>query len=162
MSVESLLTQILSRLTIIEAKIGTSSIISIDNNSDENSVPLSIKAFDEYCTNFLDPFEKASIALGSDAQLAGANIVAAWKELRNFLLLASSCKEPNQATLTPLLSPISSKLKEASTLVKRNEWEKHTKTLSEGIGCLNWSLKHNFCNTIILKDSRKTCTKRLY
>ena len=31
-------------------------------------------------------------------------------------------------------------MKEAKNLIKRNEWEKHTKTCSEGIGCLNWYL----------------------
>jgi cysteine synthase B len=29
-------------------------------------------------------------------------------------------------------------MKEASTLIKRNEWEKHAKTCAEGIQCLNW------------------------
>jgi adenylyl cyclase-associated protein len=29
-------------------------------------------------------------------------------------------------------------MKALGGLVRRNEWEKHTKTLSEGVGCLNW------------------------
>jgi adenylyl cyclase-associated protein len=54
--------------------------------------------------------------------------------------MASACKEPPQAALAPLLGDISVKMKDLSSAVQRNEWEKHMKTLSEGVQCLNWLL----------------------
>jgi adenylyl cyclase-associated protein len=58
--------------------------------------------------------------------------------MRKFLLMASACKEPPQAALPGLLAGVSGKLRDIGQTVKRNEWEKHTKTCSEGAQCLNW------------------------
>ena len=53
--------------------------------------------------------------------------------------MASNCKEPtDKEVLQNLLKPMVAAMKEASTLIKRNEWEKHAKTCAEGIQCLNW------------------------
>jgi len=76
--------------------------------------------------------------LGGDALTAGNATKQVFTELRAFLLMASACKEPPQASLPQLLAPIAAKMKEVSAIVKRNEWEKHTKTVSEGLGAVNW------------------------
>lgn len=57
-------------------------------------------------------------------------------------MMATICKEPSQTDLqkTPILQEMQSKMKSFGDLVNRNEWEKHGKTCSEGIGCLNWVL----------------------
>jgi hypothetical protein len=76
--------------------------------------------------------------LGGDAQTAGQIVKEGFDELRKLLLAAAACKEPAKEQLPTVLAGIGSKIKAASAAIKRNEWEKHTKTLSEGIGCLNW------------------------
>ena len=97
-----------------------------------------MKAYDDYCSDALDPFYAACVKLGGGAETSGKVVKEAWLEVRNILLMAIKCQEPPQVQVPKVLSKISDKLKEATSLVKRDPWEKHTKTISEGIGCLNW------------------------
>lgn len=124
-----------SRLAAIEQHLGLQS-----GSSDAQSVaiPPSIKALDDYCLSSVVPFTTACLKLGGDADKVGKLVTEAFSELRGFLLIASACKEPPQADLNGLLSGMATKVKAISAAVNRNEWEKHTKTVSEGIGCLNW------------------------
>lgn len=131
---------ILQRLSAIEAKIGLSDSSATGGGDADSSVPASITGFDKYTSEYLDPFVAACNKLGGDAQEAGKIIQEAWMEMRSFLLMASKCKEPSQSAMPGLLAGLSTKLKASAALVQRNEWEKHTKTCSEGIGCLNWLL----------------------
>ncbi len=98
----------------------------------------SVQAFDAYCEQKLNPFVAACNKLGGDAQPAGEVIREAWGEMKRVLVMSMLCKEPSQAQLQGVFASLSAKMKSAGTLVKRNEWEKHTKTVSEGVGCLNW------------------------
>ena len=106
--------------------------------SADAEVPRSIRAFDSYCLAQLNPFVAACDKLGGDAAIMGQLVKEAWAEKRKFLLIASACKEPAQAALPGLLGGLAGKMREISAAVKRNEWEKHTKTCSEGVQCLNW------------------------
>jgi len=101
-------------------------------------LPRSIKAFDSYCTEFLDPFVAVCKKLGGDAEAIGNAVKNAWLEMRKFLLKATACKEPPQASLATHLAGVAAAMHTVSESVKRNEWEKHTKTCSEGVQCLNW------------------------
>lgn len=123
----------------IQAGLGSSAIVA-QSQQGTAEVPKSIKAFDEYSSLHLDPFVAACDKLGGDAQKGGALVKAAWGGMRAYLLMASACKEPPQAALAPLLGDIALRMKDLSSAVQRNEWEKHMKTLSEGVQCLNWLL----------------------
>jgi hypothetical protein len=136
--VATMLSQILGRLSAIESKLSIDSGSGSSPEKSSDTLPRSVKAFDDYLASHLEPFHQACNKLGGDAVLAGNNIKEAWQECRAVLLMAASCKEPTQTALPGLLSKLAAKLKAAPTLVKKNEWEKHTKTCSEGIGCLNW------------------------
>lgn len=140
-NVVALLNQVLARLSVIEAKVNGG--VSASGSAD-SGLPARIIAFDAYCTSFLDPFVAAYTKLGGDAEKAGNNIKEAWAAMRAFLLLASACKEPPQTALPGLLKDLSAKLSAAKNFVNRNEWENHTKTLSEGIAALNWYVMMNF------------------
>ena len=107
-------------------------------NSAASGIPRSIRGFDEYTSAKLDPFVAAANKLGGDAKEGGSVVKACWDELRSFLEKAAACKEPSQADLVQMFTQISQKAKSLSALTKRNEWENHLKTLSEGIGALNW------------------------
>lgn len=135
-----LLNAILSRLSVIEDKIGSGGDASgsSSGSGDSSDLPKSIKAFDEYTAACLDPFVASCTKLGpGDIAEIGTIIKDAWAEMRAFLVVAAACKEP--AKMDPaLLAGLSSKMKAAGALVKRNEWEKHAKTCAEGISCLNW------------------------
>mmetsp|Transcript_31900 Transcript_31900/g.30412 ORF Transcript_31900/g.30412 Transcript_31900/m.30412 type:complete len:459 (+) Transcript_31900:102-1478(+) len=135
----SILQNIQGRLSNIEAGLGSSTAVA-QSQQGTTDVPKSVKAFDEYSILYLDPFVAACEKLGGDAQKGGLLVKDAWGGMRAYLLMASACKEPPQAALAPLLSDISIKMKDLSAAVQRNEWEKHIKTLAEGVQCLNWLL----------------------
>lgn len=139
-NVVALLNQVLARLSVIEARVGVdgSSAAAGSASSAASELPPRIAAFDAYCAANLDPFVAAYTKLGGDAAAAGTNIKEAWAELRNFLVMACHCKEPTQAALPGLLAGLGAKLGAAKKFINRNEWENHTKALSEGIACLNW------------------------
>lgn len=131
-----LLQTIASRLEAIELHLGISGGKGSSDNSEE--IPRSIRAFDSYCRENLDPFVAASEKLGGDAASVGNLVKEAWNEMRSFLVMAAACKEPGQAQLGLLLANIGEKTRAISATVQRNEWEKHTKTCQEGVQCLNW------------------------
>ena len=141
--VVALLNQVLSRLAVIEAKVGVEGGSSGSSESG-SSLPPRIAAFDTYCANHLEPFVAAYTKLGGDAAAAGNNIREAWMELRAFLLMACHCKEPSQAALPSLLGGLGSKLQASKKFINKNEWENHTKALSEGIACLNWYVRSTY------------------
>lgn len=126
----SLLNTVLSRLDLIESKIGGD--ITTSSTKSESELPKSVKGFDAYLASYLDPFVNAANKLGGDATIVGTLTKEAWNELRTIILKAAACKEPKQAELPALLATLGAKVKEISASVKRNEWEKHTKTVSEG------------------------------
>lgn len=134
-NVVELLKQVLSRLSVIEGKINGNSEASDASGA---VLPKSIIGFDEYCATNLDPFVAVCTKLGGGALEAGNIIKDAWYEMRKILIMATACKEPPQAKISTLLASLSEKVKASSAAVKRNEWEKHCKTCSEGIGCLSW------------------------
>lgn len=133
-----LLQTIASRLEAIESHLGISGGSSSSSNAGVPELPRSIRAFDAYTTENLDPFVAVSNKLGGDAAVVGNLVRDAWLEMRAFLLMASACKEPPQASVGPLLSKIGEKTRAIANTVQRNEWEKHTKTCQEGVQALNW------------------------
>lgn len=133
-----LLQEILGRLTILEKNAGIES--SSGSSAGVPELPKSVRSFDAYCTTNLDPFVAAASKLGGDAKVVGDIIKQAWVEMRKVILTATACKEPPQSQLPTLLGALGAQLKACSNAVKRNEWEKHGKTCSEGIGALNWLL----------------------
>jgi len=131
----------MQRLDAIEAKLAA---MSVDGGSNSNGagaaeeVPISIKAWDSYVTECVDPFVAACDALGGDAVMFGKLTKEAWSKTRNFLLMASVCKEPPQSEITPLLKGIVDKIQEINRSIQRNDWETHGKVVQEGASSLNW------------------------
>lgn len=133
MSVESLLTKILSRLDNIESQI-----VGGGGSGDAKDLPRSVAKFDDYMEATLDPFVDACNKLGGDLTGVAAIIKEAWTEQRKFLVMASECKAPEGSELMGLLGPIATGMKAVSGSIKRNEWETHIKALTEGVSSLNW------------------------
>ena len=133
---ENTLGLIAERLANIEKALG----ISNDSQGAASSaeLPRSIKAYDSYCSSYLDPFVASCNKLEGDAVVAGELIKNAWGEMRTFLLRATACKEPAQTALPGLLAPIFDKVKALDKAIKLNDWEKHMKTCKEGCQALNW------------------------
>lgn len=129
---------ILQRLSVIEEALGVSGGPSSGGSGGSADLPRSIRAYDEYSREKLDPFVDACNKLGGDAQKAGQLIKETWDEMRAYLLLASACKEPTQPELPGLLANVTAKMKAVGAAVQRNEWEKHLKTVSEGVSAVNW------------------------
>lgn len=134
-----MLKTILARLDNIESHLGVAGGAGGSGGAGGAAeVPRSIRAFDAYVADSVDPFVAACDKLGGDAANLGKLIKEAWLEMRAVLLQATACKEPAQAALGPILAGVVAKMREVSNAVQRNEWEKHAKTCAEGVQCLNW------------------------
>ena len=136
-----LLQSISDRLAAIEGTLKSSGLpTSRGGDADAGAaVPRSISAFDTYCAQSVNPFVGVCEKLGGDAAKLGQIIKGAWQEMRAFLLMAATCKKPDQAEMGKLLAGCASKMQEVGAMSKnRNEWEKHVKTCSEGIQALSW------------------------
>lgn len=132
----AMLGQIMSRLDVIEKKVGGK---KGGGGSGDDDLPESVSAFDAYCTEKLDPFKAAADALGGDAAEAGGLLVSAWLAAREVILLASKSKEPKQPQdLMKVLEQVSTNIKAIGKVAKRNEWEKHVKGVQEAAACLNF------------------------
>jgi len=143
MSVESILTQILSRLSVIETKIALGGGSGGGGAAEEGGadLPPSVAKFDSYLAEFMGPFVASCNALGGDCAVSGAGIEAAWEAMRAFLLMASACKAPADADLMGLLmvpGGVAEKMKAVSGNVKRGDHERHCKALMEAVGAMNW------------------------
>ena len=132
-----MLKTILARLDNIESHLGVAGGGG-GGGGDAAELPRSIRAFDTYVIDSVDPFVTVCDKLGGDATALGKLIKESWLEMRAVLLTASACKEPAQASLGPVLAGVIGKMKEVSNAVQRNDWEKHAKTCAEGVQCLNW------------------------
>lgn len=135
-----ILQDIQSRLAAIEGQIGikpaSGGSAPAAASKPENA---GLAAFDRYSSQYLPPFVASCEKLGGDDVKAAAKVVQeAFTELRNIIELAGNVKEPAQAQMREVLTPLGTKMQGLGSLLKRNEWERHVKTISEGIGALNW------------------------
>lgn len=133
----SLLQSIAFRLEAIENKLGLDTAAGGGGGGHDED-PRSIRAFDAYCNDNLAPFVVACAKLGPDTERLGGLTQDLWKEMRGFLLRATACKEPAPAALGSLLAGAAAKMKEIKSSIKRDQWEKHAKTVDAGIECVNW------------------------
>mmetsp|Transcript_20465 Transcript_20465/g.15090 ORF Transcript_20465/g.15090 Transcript_20465/m.15090 type:complete len:470 (+) Transcript_20465:55-1464(+) len=137
-SVMQTLQAIQARLSAIEAKMGIQASGAGSGDAPAAALHPGLLAFDEYANQYLPPFVAATSKLGDDVKLAGKIIEECFGELRSVLELAANCKEPPQSQMREVLTPLGTKMQSLSPLLKRNDWERHMKTLTEGIGALNW------------------------
>ena len=72
-----------------------------------------------------------------DISECGKVVKEAWTELRAFLVMSTECKKPAALDAT-LLGGLMEKMKAVQPLQKKGDWEKHAKTVGEGIAALNW------------------------
>lgn len=133
--ISSMLVSVSARIAAIEEKMGLRNAHDSFGAGGDNA---SVGAFDRYSNKFMTQFVAACSQLGGDAAKVGGVLQEAWAEMRKVVVMAGACKEPSAAELPKILEPMQLKMKELAGMVQRNEWEKHTKTCSEGIGCLNW------------------------
>lgn len=137
--IEGLLRTILTRIDGLETKVSN---LSLNGGGDESSLgeelPKSIKAFDAYVRESVDPFMAAANALGDDAAVFGSLTGKAWDAMRSFLLMASFCKEPAQAEMPGLLKDVIAAMKAVDPAIKRNDFELHGKVCKEAVSTLNW------------------------
>lgn len=142
-SVVPILRDIQSRLSAIEAAVGLKSPAAATGASEGSTGTTAaenpgVTAYDQYVAQSLPPFLAACDKLGGDVQQAGQLVSGAYDELRKILVMAALCKEPTQAQLRDVLGGVGAKMQAITALTKRNEYERHCKTVSEGIGALNW------------------------
>ena len=143
MSVESILTQILSRLSAIEGKIGSGGGGGGggDGGASASNEPPIVAAFDDYVETFMPAFISSCVQLGGECAVSGGLIQEAWGAMRGYIKMASSCKAPADADIMPLLCAkggVADKMKAVSGNTKRGDHERHCKALAEAVGAMNW------------------------
>ncbi|KAI8999016.1 cyclase-associated protein [Trametes punicea] len=107
-------------------------------------LPRSVVAFDEQIIEGkLKPFVELtkSFAIPSVVEQVGL-VEQEFKDLRELLLVAASCKKPEQAEFEKLLGPLQKDI-EAITRAKEanrkdREWFNHLSTVAEGAPCVGW------------------------
>ncbi|CAM9862612.1 unnamed protein product [Ectocarpus fasciculatus] len=119
---------------------GSRGLPAAGGNGDE--VSPSVAAFDEYCAKCLEPFVAACGTLGGGAAAGGAVIKKAWAAQRDFLVMASNCKKPDQTVLGSKMAPLQACLKEAGDCRTRDDFENHTKAMGEAMGCVSWVMMY--------------------
>lgn len=146
MSVESILTQILSRLNAIETKIGSGAGGAGSGSgsgavSNKPQAPPIVEAFDDYVERYMPAFITACKALGGEVAISGSLIEEAWGAMRAYIYMASACKAPSDADVMPLLCAkdgVADKMKAVSNNTKAGEFQRHCKAIAEAVGALNW------------------------
>ena len=147
MSVESILSQILSRLNAIESKIGSGSGGSGGAGSGSGAVsnkpqaPPIVEAFDDYVERYMPAFIAACKVLGGEVAISGSLIEEAWGAMRAYIYMASACKAPSDADVMPLLCAkdgVADKMKAVSNNTKAGEFQRQCKAIAEAVGALNW------------------------
>ncbi|KAI0695433.1 adenylate cyclase associated N terminal-domain-containing protein [Cerioporus squamosus] len=106
--------------------------------------PRSVVAFDEQVIEGkLKPFVELTKSFASPSVIEQVGLVEQeFKDLRELLLIAGSCKKPEQNEFEKLLGPLQKDI-EAITRAKEanrkdREWFNHLSTVAEGAPCIGW------------------------
>lgn len=132
------LNQILARISNIEETIG----IEESGSGSSQEAPRSIRAYDAFVLEHVDPFEAKGNELGGKAADLGRIVKEAFMEQRKFLYRAAECKAPAKLPqdAMPLMKPIGALLQEVGKLRMRDEFEFHCRATEELMSSLNWLL----------------------
>mmetsp|Transcript_1435 Transcript_1435/g.1886 ORF Transcript_1435/g.1886 Transcript_1435/m.1886 type:complete len:471 (-) Transcript_1435:417-1829(-) len=138
-ALQSLLDNLSSRLSTVEAKLGVQQaapVAAVPQQAGEDA--RFIKAFDEYCRDYLDPFVKACEELGCTG--CSDIVKKGWGGMREYLVMASKCRKPASFpdACLPFLKVCQEANLEASAAVQRGDFEFHQKTVAEGLQACSW------------------------
>lgn len=147
----SLLSSLETRLSAVEAKLGTSGAgagagsgagsasASAAASSSSEELRADVEAFDALRASHLTPFTDVAAKLGGDAAALGDKVAAAFDANRAFLLLASKSKKPALAALRNLAQPTLDVIKATGALKDRgSDYINHQTAVAEGIGAFQW------------------------
>jgi len=110
---------------------------------DDGEVSASVQDYDQLISEHIVPLGKSTQTIGNDELKAQVALVEkAINAQRQFLVVASKSKKPDDATLQKLLEATTKLMTEVGAIRdkagKVNKMFNHLSTLSEGIGCLGW------------------------
>lgn len=131
------LEDIVARTKSSDSGAASSSTAAVSNGS---SAPF-VTAFDDVVSESLKPFIDASVKIGGLVKEQSDLFVSAVQAQRQFLVIASQAKKPDQATLTSLLQPTQSNIVKVNEIRDKNRsspFFNHLSMVSEGIPALGW------------------------
>lgn len=100
-----------------------------------------VQEYDFLIDGPLAEFHRLSAAIGGLVRELGEKAVAAVQSQRQFLVVASKSKQPNQQVLVDLLKPTSDAIQSIQAFREKNrhtEWFNHLSAVSESISALGW------------------------
>ena len=100
-----------------------------------------VQEYDLLIDGPLADFHRLSAAIGGLVRELGEKAFAAVQSQRQFLVVASKSKQPNQQVLVDLLKPTSDAIQNIQAFREKNrhtEWFNHLSAVSESISALGW------------------------
>lgn len=134
----SRLEQVTSRLETL--KVGGGSSSSGASNSAASVAP-QVAAYDNYVSEYLQPFLNTCDKIGAPLDKAKAIIQTGFAEVRALIDRASKSKKPSDEELAPALAPISKVMNDLQNLRMDNRQSpffNHLYAIDEGMKCLAW------------------------
>jgi len=145
------LEQVTARLESVEKQIASGSFASAPSvghssaaSGDGDALAAFVGEYDSLVAQFIKPLVDTTSKIGNDELKKQVALVEkAVAAQRDFLVLASKSKKPDQAALEKLYQPTANLLNEVVNVREKargNKQFNHLSTLSEGIPALNWVL----------------------
>lgn len=100
-----------------------------------------VEEYDLLIDGPLSEFHRLSATIGGLVRELGEKAAAAVQSQRQFLVVASKSKQPNQQVLVDLLKPTSDAIQSIQAFREKNrhtEWFNHLSAISESISALGW------------------------
>ncbi|XP_037083550.1 LOW QUALITY PROTEIN: adenylyl cyclase-associated protein 1-like [Pollicipes pollicipes] len=100
-----------------------------------------VAAYDEFLSGPLADYIKEAKKVGGDASTHADQVQRAFRAQRDFVLLASKCKKPDDAAVAKLLKPQADVITEITQFREKNRRSaqyNHLSAVSEAIAALSW------------------------
>ncbi|XP_061181289.1 adenylyl cyclase-associated protein 1-like isoform X2 [Saccostrea echinata] len=130
-----------TRLETLAQKSSVSVPSKSSSGGDGGEVTPSVSAFDEIMKSNVDKFVELSNKIQGDVKTAGDIVQRGFKNLRDYIYVASRSKKPSEPVMEKLFDPVKKTIEEAVTFKDNNRPSKqfnHLSAIAESLPALCW------------------------
>ncbi|XP_062609365.1 adenylyl cyclase-associated protein 1-like isoform X2 [Saccostrea cucullata] len=130
-----------TRLETLAQKSSVSVPSKSSSGGDGGEVTPSVSAFDEIMKSNVDKFVELSNKIQGDVKTAGDIVQRGFKNLRDYIYVASRSKKPSEPVMEKLFDPVKKNIEEAVTFKDNNRPSKqfnHLSAIAESLPALCW------------------------